>query len=117
MNAFDELREAIAEDFPHVNGLLVYQGDALLMEEYRNGTTAQTFHPAGCIFKCFVSAAVGTALKVGLLQSVDQPIADFFPYPAYRQRRCAQNHHRTCPDQDDGTCLAAARLTGDGGFG
>lgn len=79
MNRYNNIRELIAADFQHINGVQVYRNEELEFELYQNNATRESRHPVGCIFKSFLSAAVGTAIRDGLIQSADQKIIDFFP--------------------------------------
>ncbi len=66
-------------EFPHIKGIQLYKDQTLIMEEYREHSYKTGLHQTGCIFKSFVSAAIGSALKNDHIQSTDQKICDFFP--------------------------------------
>lgn len=74
-----EMCASIHEDFPHINGVQIYHDKDLMFETYNNGVTRETLNPTGCIFKSFISAAVGVALRDGLIHSVKQRLVEFFP--------------------------------------
>lgn len=76
---YNETLVSIQEDFPHINGVQIYHGNDLVFETYQNGIHHDTANSIGCIFKSFISTAVGIAMRDGLIESVHQKILDFFP--------------------------------------
>jgi CubicO group peptidase (beta-lactamase class C family) len=58
---------------------LVIQNDSILVEKYWNEYDAQSVSNSFSMAKSVVSLLIGTAIKDGLIQSVDQKVADFIP--------------------------------------
>ena len=88
-----ELTSRIEQQFfPNIHSILVAKDGHLVFEEYFSGNdqnygrdiglihhSDSTLHDLRSITKSIVSLAVGIALKDGLIKSVNQPIAEFFP--------------------------------------
>jgi CubicO group peptidase (beta-lactamase class C family) len=70
---------AAAGELPRFHSLLVSHRGELILEKYFNGARATRPANIKSASKSVVSALVGIALERGLIKSVDQPIADFFP--------------------------------------
>ena len=62
-----------------VNSLLVVRNGYLVRESYFNGFDRDAAFNVMSVSKSFISALVGLALREGLLDSLDQPMMDFFP--------------------------------------
>jgi CubicO group peptidase (beta-lactamase class C family) len=62
-----------------VNSLLVVRNGYLVWETYFNGYDAHDAHNIMSVSKSFISALVGLALHEGFIDSLDQPMLDFFP--------------------------------------
>lgn len=67
----------IKEDFPHVNISISQHGESLL-KEYFNGYKSSDTFKVGCIFKSFISALVGIAIKECKIKSLEQKLVDYY---------------------------------------
>jgi CubicO group peptidase (beta-lactamase class C family) len=80
----DSLRSAVeAKHFKRLNSLIVLKNGELLIEEYYNGTRRHQVHDVRSVGKTFASAVLGIALEEGHLQSLDQPLSDFYDLKQY----------------------------------
>ena len=70
--------EAAAELDP-LSSLLIWHRDSLLVEEYFNGMAADRAANVKSVSKSIVGLLVGIALADGVIDSLDQPIADLLP--------------------------------------
>lgn len=86
--AFDDLVRQ--EDF--LLAVLVAQRGQLVGESYGNGMGPNISFNVRSVSKSVVSALVGIALAEGALQSVDQPIADFYPHIPNNKRAITIRH-------------------------
>jgi CubicO group peptidase (beta-lactamase class C family) len=68
----------------NIHSLLVVRDGELVSEAYFNGAGASAATPTASVTKSITSALVGIALHEGLLTSLDQPMADFFPEIEWR---------------------------------
>mgnify|MGYP006279859387 CR=1 FL=1 len=68
-----------AAELGPLNGLLVARRGTLVAEQYWNGVSPRDDVNIKSASKAVLSALVGIALEQGLLESLDQPVADFFP--------------------------------------
>jgi CubicO group peptidase (beta-lactamase class C family) len=75
---FDDLDRA-AQRLPRLQSLLISQGNKLLFEAYYNGRDRRQAANMKSASKSVISALVGIALEKGMIESLDQPISDFFP--------------------------------------
>lgn len=57
--------------------LLFIQQDSICIEKYFQGTNDSTRSNSFSVAKSFIGALVGRAIKLGFIQSIDQPVADF----------------------------------------
>jgi len=65
--------------FPEIDGLLIMKDDSLIVEKYFNGYKRTNMHTMQSVTKSFTSAFIGIALDMGLINSVDSKVLDFFP--------------------------------------
>jgi CubicO group peptidase (beta-lactamase class C family) len=72
-----------AEELGFVDALLVIRNGKLVAENYYNGYNADKEHQIWSCTKSFMSAIVGIALDIGLIESIDKKIMDYFPEYAY----------------------------------
>jgi CubicO group peptidase (beta-lactamase class C family) len=75
---FDQLDRA-AQRLPRLHSLLISRGNDILFEAYYNGRNRSQAANMKSASKSVISALVGIALQEGMIASLDQPIADFFP--------------------------------------
>jgi len=75
---FDQLDRA-AQRLPRLHSLLISQGNDVLFEAYYNGRNRSQAANMKSASKSVISALVGIAIQEGMIESLDQPIADFFP--------------------------------------
>jgi CubicO group peptidase (beta-lactamase class C family) len=66
---------------------LVVHRDRLVYERYLDGSDRQTRQTSFSIAKSFVSTLVGIAIDEGLIGSVEDPVTDYLPELAARDRR------------------------------
>lgn len=77
---------ADADELEAIRSLLIVRDGRLVAERYFNDGARDTPTLLQSVNKSIVSALVGIALDQGCLESVDQPILDFFPEQAGRVR-------------------------------
>lgn len=66
------------QTFKSITSIVVlYEGD-LLLERYYNGANRETKHDTRSATKTITSAVAGIALEDGYLESLDQPLSDFY---------------------------------------
>lgn len=68
-----------AQQLPRLHSLLISHAGEIVFEEYYNGRTARQPANMKSASKSVISALVGIAIDRGLIESVNVPIADFFP--------------------------------------
>jgi CubicO group peptidase (beta-lactamase class C family) len=72
--------------------LLVIRDGWLVYERYFHGFAAKDAHQIMSVVKSFYSALVGIALRLGLIASLDTPIAHFLPeYSQFQRQPLLQN--------------------------
>ena len=67
-----------AESLPRLYSLLVSQDGQLILEEYFNGKGPNQTANIKSVSKSLLSTLVGIAIDQGHIESVDQPISDFY---------------------------------------
>ena len=78
---------AAAAKLEPLSSLLIWHKDSLLVEEYFNGMAANRVANVKSVSKSIVGLLVGIAIEDGVIDSVDQPIADLLPaYSSVMQR-------------------------------
>src|SRR5688572_8392477 len=70
---------AAARDMPRLYSLLVSWRGTLVLEQYFNGARAARPANVKSVSKSVISALVGIAIDRGLIKSVREPIAQYFP--------------------------------------
>jgi CubicO group peptidase (beta-lactamase class C family) len=70
---------AAAGEMPRLHSLLVSRGGVLVLEQYFNGARAARPANVKSVSKSVISALVGIAIERGLIKSVREPIAPYFP--------------------------------------
>jgi CubicO group peptidase (beta-lactamase class C family) len=71
--------KAAGEALPRLNSLLVSHRGELVLEQYYRGTRASRAGNIKSASKTVMSALIGIAMDRGLIASVDEPIAQYFP--------------------------------------
>jgi CubicO group peptidase (beta-lactamase class C family) len=66
-------------DYPNIQALLVVKDGKLVVEEYFHGLDAASLHPIYSITKNVIYDTAGIALEQGVLESLDRPVAEYFP--------------------------------------
>lgn len=74
----NDINKMINDNFPHVNSILIVQNNKVILRENFNGFQDNDLHKVGCIFKSFISALIGIALKEKLITSLDEKLIDFY---------------------------------------
>jgi CubicO group peptidase (beta-lactamase class C family) len=70
---------------PSIHSLLVVRQGYLAVEEYFNGSTAESVHTLQSVTKSVTSLLLGIAVEQGAVPSIDRPVISFFPeYPDLR---------------------------------
>jgi CubicO group peptidase (beta-lactamase class C family) len=72
-----------ARDLGFVDALLIIRNGKLVSEGYYNGYDREKGHQIWSCTKSFMSALVGIAIDISLIESVDKKIMDYFPEYAY----------------------------------
>jgi CubicO group peptidase (beta-lactamase class C family) len=70
---------ASAREMPRLHSLLVSWRGRIVLEEYFNGARPARMANVKSVSKSIISALVGIAIERGLIQSVREPIAPYFP--------------------------------------
>lgn len=65
--------------YPETRGLLIARNGYLVSEIYFSGSDAERLHPMQSVTKSFLSALIGIAVARGEINSVDDPVLDYFP--------------------------------------
>jgi CubicO group peptidase (beta-lactamase class C family) len=86
-NAALQSAVAAAAELPRLRSLLVSHRGALVLERYFQGARAGQGANIKSAAKSVISALVGVAIVRGLIKSVDEPIAQFFPQLAKESDR------------------------------
>ena len=74
-----------ANELGFVDALLIIRKGKLVAENYYNGYDSEKGHQIWSCTKSFISALVGIAVDIGLIESVDKKIMDYFPEYAYSE--------------------------------
>jgi CubicO group peptidase (beta-lactamase class C family) len=77
--ALKAISQVLAGPGSNANALVVVRRGKIVWEQYFEGTGSQDRHHLFSITKSVISSLVGVALRRGEIQSVEQPISDFFP--------------------------------------
>ena len=73
------MEKEIDRNYPNLYSILVQKDGAIVYEKYYQGHNADTYTHVFSVTKSVMSALVGIALDKGMIQSIDQPIADYLP--------------------------------------
>jgi CubicO group peptidase (beta-lactamase class C family) len=77
--AIEDMRQKIGLESLPVHSFLLIRNGFLVSELYFSGFTRDTRHPLADGTMNVVSALVGTAIRDGYIQNVEQKVLDFFP--------------------------------------
>lgn len=69
---------AAAEQMPRLHSMLISHEGELVVEKYFNGHDASQTANVKSVSKSWISALVGIAIERGYIDSLDQPIADYY---------------------------------------
>jgi len=64
-------------DYPEIDGVLLVQSGAIVLEEYFNGYSRAQLHETQSMIKSFDSAVIGILKDQNRIQSLHQPIIDY----------------------------------------
>lgn len=64
--------------FEDITSVVMLKKGNLVLEEYFNGAERATIHDTRSVGKSFAGTLLGLALKKGYLESIDQPLSDFY---------------------------------------
>ena len=79
-DAIEALTERLrSNEIPDLHSLLIVRNGYLVVEEYFNGSDAAQEHTLQSVTKSVTSLLLGVASQKKLLNSIDQPVLDFFP--------------------------------------
>ena len=73
------LHREIEARYPTVNAFLVVRSGYLVFERYYNGFGPHDKHILASVTKSVISALIGVAIDRGYIESVQQPVLEFFP--------------------------------------
>ena len=68
-----------AASFDFLRGMIIVRNEYIVSEDYFTHYTKDDPHKIYSVTKSFMSALIGIAIKLGLIDNVDQKILDFFP--------------------------------------
>ena len=69
--------------FKNINSVIVIRDGQLLIERYYNGAERDSTHNPRSVGKTFTSAILGIAIEEGYVESLDQPIGDFYDLKSF----------------------------------
>lgn len=69
----------IAEEEVEIHSILIVRNGRLVLEKYGHGYDADQQHILYSVTKSIASSLVGIAIAEGYIESVDQPLLEFFP--------------------------------------
>jgi CubicO group peptidase (beta-lactamase class C family) len=69
----------VMSGFPKLYSLLLIRHGTLVMERYYHGADADTLMDVRSVTKSFTGAAIGVAVKEGLIRSIEDTVGDYFP--------------------------------------
>ena len=79
-----ELDQAIDDNvYKQINSIVVIRDGELLLERYYNGATRDDTHNPRSVGKTVAASVLGIALAEGHIDSIDQPLSDFYDLEAY----------------------------------
>ena len=75
----EEARAYAFEPSMNTQGIVIVRGGAIVAEWYSEDRDKDSWAASWSMAKSFASALIGIAIDEGLIQSVEQPMKDFFP--------------------------------------
>lgn len=69
--------------YKKINSVIVIRDGRLLVERYYNGAERDSTHNPRSVGKTFTAAVLGIAIEEGYIESVDQPLSDFYDLAAF----------------------------------
>jgi CubicO group peptidase (beta-lactamase class C family) len=92
------MNQKIAQkDFKDISAVVVIKNNALLLEEYFNGSDRSSLHDPRSVGKSFASTLLGIAIGEGFIQNKEQTLNEFYPLASY-QNYSAQKARVTLQD-------------------
>ena len=76
-------------EWGHIKAIHVLRGNNLIYSEMGK-YSENTLFPVGCVFKSFLSALVGIAIKQGVINSVDDKVTDYYRQKEINDQRWRQ---------------------------
>lgn len=77
-DALAALGQAVENEYPVINSVLIVKNGYIVFEKYRPGSDEHTYHELYSVTKSVTSLLVGIAIDQGLIESAAQPIAPLF---------------------------------------
>ncbi|GAK50985.1 possible beta-lactamase class C and other pencillin-binding protein [Candidatus Moduliflexus flocculans] len=74
-----QIDKVIRAGFKNINSLMIVKNGVLALERYYHGCDPSQSHHVASVTKSVTSALIGIALAQGVISSVEQKVADFFP--------------------------------------
>jgi CubicO group peptidase (beta-lactamase class C family) len=71
-------RKIVSGQFEDITSVVVLKKGALILEEYFNGAERASIHDTRSVGKSFAGTLLGQAIKDGHINSIDQPLSDFY---------------------------------------
>ncbi|MEP1447263.1 MAG: serine hydrolase [Paraglaciecola sp.] len=79
------LNKRIAQnDFKRISSIVVIKEGELLIEEYFNGADRKSLHDPRSVGKSVASSMLGIAIEEGYIDSINQPLADFYDFKNFK---------------------------------
>ncbi len=75
----DAMLEEIDQSGLDIDGLVVVHQGFIVLEEYYHVYKEQTLHETYSVTKSVISALIGIALQQGCIESIEDPVLDYFP--------------------------------------
>lgn len=69
--------------YPQINSIVVMKDGDVVVERYYNGATADDTHNVRSVGKTFAATVLGIAIDEGHIESIDQPLSDFYDLSEY----------------------------------
>ena len=92
MEKTKRLEQLIKSKYGNTGAVIVQKGGNTVYEYYQNGCTKESPLHVFSVTKSIVSLLIGIAMDKGYIQSIEQPVLDFFPdYTTKKREKTIQN--------------------------